>query len=378
MHWADLAMPITASRWIRFVYWGLAMSGARVYDVSPASVKQGGLRSLPRELTPLERKKVRLELLGVSMLFLLILLTLYLINILLARLSIKIPPLEKAQTTVYDYIGGVKLYQDWFIRKDGNLEAIGEKSRMAIRRRMVRAILRTAEAVRRGEIDGYYIFAHSLGTVVAFNGLMELEGILPRYLTEEEWNELNPTFKGTNANQELSDHEPNRPPWIQPSDIVKREQVFAGLRGFLTMGSPLNKFAALWPLIVPINAQPLLGNAHWINAADRQDIIAGSLDLFSRTGNIGGLQMTDIKWADQFSPFTAHTSYWNVSENNSRQRLFDRLIPWLEGNTFRVPDNRFSPRLSSYFLWFWIGFSSLLLLWILTSGLWFLNKLFHF
>ncbi|MEW6542949.1 MAG: hypothetical protein AB1411_04980 [Nitrospirota bacterium] len=375
VHWADLDEPMTVRRWIDFVLWALAMPGVRPYNVSPASVTQVGLRRLPRRLTRVETIRTRAELFGVSLLFLLILLSINLFNAVLARLSIKLSPLEKAQETLYNFVGDVKLYQDWFVRMDNNLEAIGEKSRVAIRRRMVRALLRTAEAVRTGELDGYYIFAHSLGTVVAFNGLMELNGILPRYLTEEEWNGLNPVFKASDQNQNLYDQAPRRPPWIQPTDQIDRRQLFAGLRGFLTMGSPLDKFAALWPLIVPINAQPLPNPVPWVNVADRQDIVAGTIDLFSGTNNVGGLQLTNVPWADQVSPFTAHTSYWKVNARNP-DRLIDRLIPWLEGRPLVPPADRFPSFLAPGLFWLWILLSSGALLVLMGSGPWLLERMF--
>ena len=59
-----------------------------------------------------------------------------------------------------------------------------EPPRAAIRRRMIRAMIEVAEA----DYDRWYIIAHSLGTVVAWNGLMEIQQTLPNYIGETCWN----------------------------------------------------------------------------------------------------------------------------------------------------------------------------------------------
>jgi hypothetical protein len=280
------------------------------------------------------------------------LLTLDLAHWVLKRFSIRIEPIEKVRSMIYNYVGDVKLYQDWFERWSQGLEGIGEKSRVAIRRRMVRTWLRTAAEVESGEIDGYYIFAHSLGTVVAFNGLMESALTLPNYLTDQEWNALPPALKRSAPRAAPEYQSPRRPPWLGAHDAIDRSRLFAGLRGLLTIGSPLDKFATLWPAIVPINIEPNPANVPWINVADRQDLVAGSLDLFPAADSgsgIGGLQLTNVEWADQPWPITAHTAYWDVQKN--RDRLMDHVIRWLEGGAFERPQDNLSPLLARIIFW---------------------------
>jgi hypothetical protein len=87
--------------------------------------------------------------------------------------------------------------------------------------------------------------------------------------------------------------------------------------------------------------------------------------------------LTNIVWADRFSPFTAHTSYWKVDEENS-QRLIDRLIPWLEGGPLAPPADRFQPYLAPYLFWFWILLSSAVLLLFMGSSPWLIRQMINF
>jgi hypothetical protein len=156
---------------------------------------------------------------------------------------------------------------------------------------------------------------------------------------------------------------PRRPYWLGKRDAVDRSVLFAGLKGLLTMGSPLNKFAAMWPAIVPVNREALANPVPWINVADRQDIVAGNRISFLRScddrpsDDIAGLRKRDVPWADRLLIFTAHTSYWKADFAPSNpfgrlkgwltgqhpQRLMNRLIPWLESGDatrFKPPDDR--------------------------------------
>jgi len=274
------------------------------------------------------------------------------------RLSVTFGPIERAQGIIYEYLGDVKLYQDWLVRDDG-LEALGEKSRASIQRRAVRALAAMAGEVQHKRLDEYYVFAHSLGTVVAFNALMDLGVTLPNYFSEEEWAELPVALKTQAGYDAPVPQKPRRPYWLGKRDAVDRSVLFGGLKGLLTMGSPLNKFAAMWPAIVPVNREALANPVPWINVADRQDIVAGNRISFLRSCNdrppddIAGLRKRDVPWADRLSIFTAHTSYWkadftsshplgrlqNWSTGQHRQRLMNRLIPWLEAGDAR----RFEP-----------------------------------
>jgi hypothetical protein len=360
--WADLDLPSTLTNWLRLVGWGLAMPGIKLVDSTKTFQARQQHVCLPILLSVRERLFVRLQLFGVSLLFFLMLISINMFSWVLRRLSITFAPIEHASGTIYDYLGDVKLYQDWAIRDDG-LEALGEKSRASIQRRAARALAAMAGEVQHQRLDEYYVFAHSLGTVIAFNALMELGITLPNHFSEEEWTAL-PVALKTQAGYDAPDpQKPRRPYWLGKRDAIDRTALFAGLKGLLTMGSPLNKFAAMWPAIVPVNREALAHPVPWVNVADRQDIVAGNHISFFRScdgrapDDIAGLRLRNVSWADRLSVFTAHTSYWKADFTPSNplgrvkgrltgqhpQRLMNRLIPWLEtgdGERFEPPNDR--------------------------------------
>ncbi|MGH7260461.1 MAG: hypothetical protein ACREI9_07235 [Nitrospiraceae bacterium] len=381
--WADLDLPDSVPNWLRLVGWGLAMPGIKLVDSTKTFQARQQHVCLPIRLSPGRRFFVRLQLFGVSLLFFLMLTSINMFSWVLRRLSIRFAPIERARGIIYDYLGDVKLYQDWAIRDDG-LEALGEKSRASIQRRSVRALAAMAGEILNKRLDEYYLFAHSLGTVIAFNALMELDVTLPNYFSEEEWAAL-PSALKTQAGYDAPDpQKPRRPYWLGKRDAIDRAALFAGLKGLLTMGSPLNKFAAMWPAIVPVNREVLAHPVPWINVADRQDIVAGNhIALFRSCDdrppeNIAGLRLRNVPWADRLSLFTAHTSYWKADftpphslgrlkgrlTGQHPRRLMNRLIPWLEsgdGNRFEPPDDRMPGWLATCLFGGWLALIGLAL-----------------
>ena len=381
--WADLDLRDTIPNWLRLVGWGLAMPGIKLVDSTRTFQARQQHVCLPIRLSVGRRFSVRLQLFGVSLLFFLMLVSINMFLWVLRRLSIRFAPVERARVTIYDYLGDVKLYQDWAIRDDG-LEALGEKSRAAIQRRAVRALAAMAGEVQHKRLDEYYIFAHSLGTVVAFNALMELGVTLPNYFSEEEWAALPSALKTQAAYDAPDPQKPRRPYWLGKRDAIDRAALFGGLKGLLTMGSPLNKFAAMWPAIVPVNREALAHPVPWVNVADRQDIVAGNrISLFRSCDDrapddIAGLRLRNMPWADRLSIFTAHTSYWKADfappnplgrikgrlTGQHPQRLMNRLIPWLEtgdGRRFEPPDDRMPGWLATCLYGAWLAVMGLAL-----------------
>lgn len=398
VYWADLDTHLNFVGLLRFVGWALAVSGVRFFKRAAVGSPASHGMCAPRELGILRQAWLRFTLFLVSLLFIVLLGTIGLFDIALKRLSIRIKTIERGYRVIFDYLGDVKLYQDWFERDDARADTIGEKSRVAIRRRMVRAITQTATEAEAGDIAGYYVFAHSLGTVVAFNALMETELALAAYLTEREWQALPARFK-TSVTAALPVRSmPRRPPWLDdaasraspqtalPRAAISRGALFNKCLGFLTIGSPLDKFAAIWPAIVPVNGQGLPRPIPWINVADVQDIVAGDeLELFQPCAGqqtLGGLKWeANFEWADQRWFHRAHTSYW--CSHPTQDRLIDALVPWLEGGGFARPDDRIHrwTALSRFYLslfgtvvllsWFFawlVGGAERLLLKMLCSG----------
>ena len=381
--WADLDMPSTLTNWLRLVGWALAMPGIKLVDSTKTYEARRQHVCLPVSLSAGRRLSVRLQLYGVSLLFFMMLVSINMLSWILKRLYIRFAPIEHATGIIYDYLGDVKLYQDWAIRDDG-LEALGEKSRAAIQRRAIRALAAMAGEVQHKRLDEYYLFSHSLGTVVAFNALMELGITLPNYFNEEEWAALPVALKTQAAYDAPVLQKPRRPYWLGKRDAIDRAALFAGLKGLLTMGSPLNKFAAMWPAIVPVNREALARPVPWINVADRQDIVAGShIDLFrscdgASTDEVAGLRLRNVSWADRLSILTAHTSYWKADfmpphplarvrgrlTGQHPKRLMNRLIPWLEtgdDRRFEPPDDRMPGWLATFLYGVWLAVTGVVL-----------------
>jgi len=175
--------------------------------------------------------------------------------------------------------------------------------RTTIRRRIVSKMALVASK----NYDRWYMFAHSLGTIPAFNALQEIELTLPNYLTEEEWNALPQDFK-TSAPfvpdpkdpPTTENMMPRRPPWLKDSDGVDRRKLFERFQGFVTYGSPLDKFAALWPRVVCLNRQAAVfpTKCEWVNLHDPTDPVSARLDAYKAPSNQAD-KVEDGKVADR-------------------------------------------------------------------------------
>jgi hypothetical protein len=276
--WADLDDKETLWNQVKFWFWGLGMWFVAPYDASvlPGSAKMK-LPEVPR--TWFRGLIARLRLWGVGNVFLLSLGSVTLVNYLLGRFRMGQVPGAKI---LYQYVGDVKLYQDRRRSGKGFITDVNGARRVAIRRRMIRTLIDAA----RGPYERWYVLAHSLGTVVAWNGLMETAHSLPNYLSDSLFQSLqappNPMIL-SGAGGPTSSMSPPRPIWIDDDTIeLNRKQLFAKLRGFVTYGSPLDKFAYLWPAIVPFNRdRDVWGKKfEWINVFDHTDPVGAKISAF--------------------------------------------------------------------------------------------------
>jgi len=204
----------------------------------------------------------------VSMLFGFSACSIAVINMFLKRLSFR-PVLST--DVIVNYLSAVKLYSQDKRAGGGTMDGPDEPPRAAIRRRMVRTML----DVVRQNYDRWYILAHSQGTIVAWNGLMEIKEALPNYLDRDTWNVLagNPLRGVSQAPIDVNAMLPNRPVWVDNHGIIDRDVFFEKFRGVLTYGSPLERFCALWSAMVPINKHedPYREGTEWVNVYDPTD-----------------------------------------------------------------------------------------------------------
>ena len=365
--WADLdESPRGAGKTImhqlRFWRWGLSQWANPRYSKDdtnlPGSKKM--IEPVPQGESSIPLS-VRLRLFGVSVAFILLGATWELLRFVVRRLRIAMA----GSGVLVSHLGDVQLYTDDRYHYRPADVKLTDAPRDAVRRRMVGGLLKMALS----RYDRWYVFAHSLGTVVAHNGLMELAEALPNYLSSKEWESAKKHSGLTITDSELQHRRmrPARPDQLDNTDAIDRGVLFQRLRGFCTYGSPLDKFAKIWPAIVPINPEvEPLARCDWINVFDQMDPVAASLDRFN--------------WGKPFNPSNisykasslfvmAHISYLTQKTGDG---FAAALGEWVV--TGRPFDREFSGRFgggdaraAARYLW-WFGLSGVAALpWILLA-----------
>ncbi len=348
--WADLDEQQRFGARLKFWFWGLSMWGTNIKH-KPESRKPGAGGVLPGFLQSMEPPKVgavsegaiKLHLFAVAAMALLALITGKVVNFIGRRLGIG----SRAESELLAaYLGDVKLYQQDEPRDPPPLMDIDNPPRVGIRRRAVRAIFDMADAA----YDRWYVLAHSLGTVVAYNALTETGHALPNYLDEERWRSaLGGGFAATDGagrpHGPDDDMMPPRCAWLGPSDVICRERLFEHFRGLLTYGSPLDKFATLFPKIVPQNreAEVFRPGTRWINVWDPTDPVAGALDAFpgpaDSFGPVGGgvaIRPDNLCYRASGLALASHIRYLDFDAGRE-ERLVDHVAEWLLSDDFPDP-----------------------------------------
>lgn len=288
--WADLGISGGILTQIQFWLWGLGQWGAEAVFEGKRRSNTEQLMVLPkfayqrsRQQRPsfIRRLPTHLILFGAALLAFLTFFTWSAAKRLIAFLSKKLPD----PSLIFLFLGDVMIYERPVTPGHGTMEDPDLPIRTTIRRRVVSAITTMA----RGPYKRWYILAHSLGTVPAFNALQETEIALPNYLTKKEWDDLPAALKTSTpfvADKSTRDTDhmmPRRPPWLANTDGISRVALFERFQGFVTYGCPLDKFATLWPRIVPLNKQTAVfqPGCEWINLHEPTDPVAGCLDAFN-------------------------------------------------------------------------------------------------
>jgi hypothetical protein len=283
VHWADLDDSPSAIGSLRFWWWGFSQWSRYA---PPKFVLKGAQESMITSGAP---EAVgffdRLKLFGAATIVCAAALLIRVLTRALDFVPVIGPGFRwllgrfRPAATIVEYAGDVKLYVSDAQSRDP-LERRHAYPRVAIRRRMIRAMVDVAQS----GYERWYVLAHSLGSVVAFNALMETEAALPNYLgaaacarlRQEPYGWLH--LKDGSHPPEMM---PPRPPHVRQDEVLCRRRLFEKLAGFMTYGSPLDKFYSMWRPIVPINKDlDVLGERfQWINAYEDLDPIGACLNF---------------------------------------------------------------------------------------------------
>ncbi len=329
--WADVNETYSIAKQIRFWFWGLSVWN---YPPKARSANQGADYVFPPATSASKARGVKIKLFFVAVFFTLLGFSIAVIIFILKRLFDMETP--KPLQTVTNFVSGVKLYNQRYRRapsllpdNDDFLDNIDAAPRYSIRRRMMRAL---ADVALRG-YDRWYVLAHSLGSLVAFNGLMETAYTWPGYLDERRWNELmrkqmaGPLASG--ADPVPAETTPRRPSW-SGNDIAYRKRIFEKFQGMLTYGSPLEKFAAIWPARVPIAREPAFRpGVVWVNAMDPVDPVSGVLKSFNSLPEDCCPYPNNIGYRAHWALLYAHLKY--LTPKASIFDLPSSTVAWMLG-----------------------------------------------
>lgn len=310
--WADVNESYSIAKQFRFWLWALTIW---VHGGKPASTLPTANRVVPPVVPNHLTLYDRIRLFFVSTFFALLGMSVGAITFVVTRVfNWQAPDILQV---LANYVSAVKLYNQrrrfgsglWWSREDF-LDTVDEPPRVSVRRRMIRTIADVAYK----KYDRWYVLAHSQGSVVAFNGLMETAYAWPGYLDAERWTRLRAAQlvgpAARNFSTPTGTTMPRRPAWVADDDIAYRSRLFAGCAGFLTYGCPLEKFAGLWPALVPISREPAFhANTQWINLFDPIDPISGRLAAFKQQPTSCCPHPQDIGYCASWWLLLAHIKY---------------------------------------------------------------------
>jgi hypothetical protein len=335
--WGDQGEQTAFRTTLSFWFWGLSLWANPGYLVNTLlDLASKKMRPPNKNKTGISLK-ARIALFGISLVVLLIMPVLALLKIILSFVDNSFIRLD----IIAQYLSRVRLFQQVARTSKDRLIDSDQPPRVAIRRRMVNAIAKMALQ----DYDRWYIVAHSQGTVLAFNGIMEIEQALPNYLDRPLWEKLKSSSAGKFIKRASDPNDwakglmrPQRPFWLEKQDLIDRKELFKKLQGFLTYGSPLSKFAVLWPAIVYVNDDPIFPiEFEWINIYDPSDPVAGEVNKqFKFSEQPQTPYPKDHAYKASCIHLISHTTYLNFNKNRTNG-LVNALASWLlNGGVFPI------------------------------------------
>ena len=346
--WADLGAKSGVGEVLTFWIWSLGQWGAPIYEsLDCAQVRKQGLVRMPPSVAGHFRSEswARFKLAAAALAAIFTLATWSIAKRLFSALLGQLP----SPVLIEQYIGDVRTYEQRAMPGHADIADPGLPLRVGIRRRMVTEMV--AMAMR--DIESWHVVAHSQGSVLAYNGLTEIGHTLPNYLTERLWNQVKFCLGSDpgcvkRPRENLPSMIPSRPGWLDYDDAINRPALFAKLEGILTYGSPLQKFAALWPRIIATatdrndGKRPFRSIA-WVNLAAPHDPVAGLLESCDTAKDAKDIAQYLPRLVSHATPLgfsfgIAHINYFKgeekAAEKSIATRQKDAAVQWLlDGKT---------------------------------------------
>ena len=236
--WGDIVDRPTLFQPLRFFAWGLAMwaSAAQATENLPRRKAghrrpvPGGARAargprladpVPGQGAPYSSPATSWSPIGVALSLILALLRF------LTRQNIPDPVM-----TAVSYMSDIKLYTQPTSPETVPLDHLGQHARFAIRARVLRTVTDAALA----SYERWWVVAHSLGSVIAFSGLMTPDGLIARYLDEPRWRRLRREYEQAGAVRRDGSKVPVDtnvpcPAWMEPDWCVSRATLLERFAG---------------------------------------------------------------------------------------------------------------------------------------------------
>ena len=236
--------------------------------------------------------------------------------------------------TVFAYMSSVQMYQKRERKHGAALTDFGQsRRRTSIQRRFANCLVDMAIE----KYDRWYIVGHSLGSVIAFKGLMSPGNALARYMSINRWDSRDlQEFITVSDNDIGYADEPICPLWLERiaeldgRAALDREALFSRLRGFITYGSPLEIFAHLWPAIVQVNEEKVFpADFEWLNFYDSTDIVARRPP--HSFADAEAISPKNFCCASSRRVWQAHTRYFHMS-GRRKPSTFPVLVEWMVGS----------------------------------------------
>ena len=186
--WADLDRPQNFGKFIKFWFWGLSLWAIPPQENYPTlNDPENNLKDFTWEENEHNQKLrsrlwARFEYFLIGIFLLVCFPILFIIKQLLRLFDVNIP-----LTIIADYIGKLRLYQQAANSGKELVEDFHNPPRFSVQRRMINALVRMAIS----NYDRWYVWSHSLGSIVAYNAFSMPEATLSHYVSHSMWEEIN-------------------------------------------------------------------------------------------------------------------------------------------------------------------------------------------